>query len=346
MLYIHIMSDFGTCSTDVKNWVPALITVGVVFFAVTILSFIDKKKVLLLTLLPSRVIILGILWSGSPQSDSVQLDMSFNEVSVGALFLLLVKQCIEKPFRADPNNTKTSLLIFLSIVALVPASVEILYTQDRDTAQWLTGIVSIAVVSFLMIKQTRENPPEREFEFSFCKKIQIALLLGLLTLVSSFADCLGGELWAGLICAFPIDSLIILSHLLEDMKEKGVGTEQRVNMLHQVVYLIALASYTHFTMTVVIYFTSKWEFIKTLSGAWPVVAMVVIAAVSAGIVFLAIQLFALTKRVKRSVDSLLKLRQDDNKSGGKYLEVSRLSPTKLDTFENQRRRCETGSLRL
>ena len=310
------MSNFSTCSVQFENWLPAIITFAVVFVAVSMLTCIDKKKVLLLTLLPCRVIILGILWSGSPQSESVQLDLSFNEVSVGAVFILLVKELIEAPFRKKPNEDYSSRLILYSLLALVPASLELLYIQDHDTAQWLTGTVCIAVVTILLLEQTKQNPPEKEIHFSVGKIFKIALLLAMITLFSSFADCMGGELWAGLICAFPIDSLVILYHVLEDMKKDRTGPEQKSHLLSQVIYLVALSTYIHFTMTVVIYFSSKWEFIKNMQGAWPIVAMIVIAAVSTLIVFVAIDLFGWTKRIERkalkSMAGLLNIKPNDS----------------------------------
>ena len=101
-LYYHEHMSTFECQRDF--WIPAVVTFFVVVISISIVSKIDKKKILLLTLLPARVIILGVLWSGSPNSESVQLDLSFTEVSVGAGFLLLVKNFIEDDFKQNTTH--------------------------------------------------------------------------------------------------------------------------------------------------------------------------------------------------------------------------------------------------
>ena len=137
--------------------------------------------------------------------------------------------------------------------------------------------------------------------------------------------------------------------LLYRNKDKQKSIEQNHTTLKQVVYFIALASYTHFTMTVIIYSTSKWSFIKSLSGWGPIVAVIVIAFISFSIVMVSINVCGKIRRVARAVmpdKADLLFKQAYNKSGGTSLDTKNFSTMKLERSMDPHHIYEMGSLRL
>lgn len=316
------MADFGSCLVNDKNWIPTLVTFVAVFIAVSILSQF-KNKILYVTLLPARVIILGVLWSQTPGKESVQLDTSFNEVSVSVMFILLVKDLIETTYGLPTEDTAgnekldtlkerrffcfdrihyTVLLLVCSFVALMPAVVSVIAEVSN---QYAMGVLSTVVVILLLSRQHKQSRPTHEINIGVKKIIWLSLVISSLTFISSVADCLGLESGVGLICAYPIDSIIILWQVVDEgTKLKNIN--QQVENFRQIVYLIALSCYVHYTMTLIIWSSTKIEFIKDITqytGLGTIVPLIIIIAISGGIVYAVIESVGFVKRLERFVTS-------------------------------------------
>lgn len=348
------MTDFRTCLETGGNYWPSLITFLAAFGLLLILTNVFKSKVLYVTLLPARVIILGVLWSETPGKESIQLDMSFNEVSVSVMFIILIKNFIESRY-GKKNGVANGVaipccksviidyklvLLFCSIVALIPAIAGIV-ADARN--QYAMGILSTVVVILLLTYQHKQTRPTEEINLGFPKILVVSLLIAALTLVSSFADCLGFEGWVGLICAYPIDSVIILWQFLD---AKETSTLMRQEHLSQIVYLIALSCYVHYTMTVIIWSSSKVEFLKHIqdvSGVSAIVPLLCITAVSGLIVFSIISSVGFLNRIKRTINNLTK---ESGRLREMTSEASSPVAKKLEMSGDQHHIYEMGSLRL
>jgi len=362
------MSSFETCATDFGNWLPALITFSIVFIILEILSQFDNK-VLYISLLPARVIILGILWSESPGKDSIQLDMSFNEVSVSVTFILLVKNIVEsyygnsgffkdvnkinifekRPFLCFDEVSYFHLVIFCSILSLAPALSGII---AELTNQYAMGLLSTTVVVILLTQQHQETRPTEKVNLTHLKIFFLALVISSLTLFSSFADCFGGEGWVGLICAYPIDSVIILYQTLYPDKNETLKLQSNTvkkEHFRQVVYLISLSCYIHYTMTSIIWISSKLEFLKNIrdyESEYAILAFVIITIISGLIVFFVVDNMAFLGRVKRIGNNIISVFVGDNKSDGTTEEALSFLTTKSERSNNLYHKYEMGSIRL
>ena len=345
------MTNFGTCLETPGNYWPAVITFGAAFIFLLFLTNVFKSKVLYVTLLPARVIILGVLWSETPGKESIQLDMSFNEVSVSVMFIILVKNFIESRYGKKDGVAIPCcksividykiILLFCSAIALLPAIAGII-ADARN--QYAMGILSTVVVILLLTYQHKQTRPTEEMKLGFPKVLVVAILLAVLTLVSSFADCLGYEGWVGLICAYPIDSVIILWQFLE-AKDRSSAMVRKEH-LSQIVYLIALSCYVHYTMTVIIWSSSKIEFLQHIqeaSGVSAIFPLLAITAVSGLIVFSIISSVGFVDRIKRTITNLTK---DNDRLREKPSKVLTPSAMKLGMSDDQHHIYEMGSLRL
>ena len=345
----------GTCLTQLSTWSPALITLVIVFVTASTISKIAPKNILLLTLLPARVIILGVLWSGSPSHESVELDMSFNEVSVGVGFLLLVKSTIVSSYETATDRNYLGTLVLLSVVSLLPASVDLIYLTNKITAQMLTGTLSTVVVAILYSTHTKEGTPDKEIKLDWRKILEISAFLAGVTFLSSLAGCCELELWAGLICAYPIDAIIILNHIMKTNREdKKTGKKEKYKLLLQIVHLIAITCYVHYVMNVIIYSASKLDIIRNLEGYWPVAAMLIIAAIAAIIVFLLVDAFGFATRTGQTATNLLKragrfldsVKQDDSTEDEALISEMPLSTSEPETSSRLQYKYEKVPLRL
>jgi hypothetical protein len=345
-------ASFETCVESGGNWWPGLITFGVVFVVLFTLTRCFKNKVLYVTLLPARVIILGVLWSENPNHESIQLDMSFNEVSVSVMFILLVKNFIGthygresldlqwRPFLCFDKVRFTTILVMCSILALVPAISSIVAEINN---QYAMGVLSTVVVVLLLSRQHKQTRPTEEVDLNFLNLIIFSTLIASLTLISSFADCLGAQGWVGLICAFPIDSLLILWKILTTDKEAMV---QRIEHFRQVVYLIALSCYVHYTMTLIIWSTTKIDALKHIeekSGVSAIVPLIVITAIS-GIIVAGV--IGSVGFVKRKMRDMAMLKKSGDRLGGRTAMVSRPAAMTLGKLNDRHHIYERGSLRL
>lgn len=357
------MPDLATCAFDLNIWIPTLITFGIVSVALAMLTTCCKcknNKDWYVTLLPCRVIILGILWSESPGKESVQLDISFNEVSVSVIFLVLIKNFIEsrfgqngkksftmRPFLCFENMEFTTIVVLTSFVALMPAFLGVIYQVEN---QYAMGVLSVVLIVLLLSQQTKQTRPTESIKLTFGEIIGLSLIISSLTLISSFADCLGGEGWVGLICAYPIDATIIFIQFLTSKKKESAP--DKIQHLHQIIYLIAVSCYIHFTMTTIIWASTKLDFLQTLGdaqGIGVVVPFLIITVVSIIIVFAIVDSVGFVKRIERSVENTataVKTLLGGNTSDETSTKAWSSSATKFETFDSPRRKYEMDSLHL
>lgn len=175
------------------------------------------KYIYFLSWAPIRVLVMGVLWSfADTESSNLAFYVSYIGFATSALFLILTRVV----------GYTTSAIVNNTVISLVPTAIVVILFMNgqRQTAE-ITSIVTTVSMGFILIylELDKMRPPSSSARHISLIWGGVIVAFGAsFTFLSSYLECSGLAIWAGLVASTPIHNTLSLLFLVDGDTEEVV----------------------------------------------------------------------------------------------------------------------------